>query len=365
MRLVLNREQQELRSGIRKFVAEHSPADRIRQVMDSPDGFDRDLWRRMAGELGLAGLVVPERLGGSGAGHVERSVVAEELGRALVPTPFLASAVLAVDTLLALDDAEARSELLPELVTGEVIAAVAGGALGSRDEVTASWRGGNWVLDGRTTPVVAGDVADVVLVHARTEQGGAWFLISGGAAGLTRTPLRTLDPTRRLARLDFTAAPGRALSTSDPEAVLAKVNDQAAVALVADSVGGMQRVLEMTSDYAKVRVQFGRAIGSYQGVKHACAEMYCACEQAYSMVRQAAWVADNDPAQLPLAAAGAQVFLSPAYFQTAANTVELHGGIGYTWEHDAHLYYKRAKTSELLLGSADRQRARLADLLGI
>lgn len=365
MQLVLNREQQELRSGVRKFVAEHAPPDRIRQVMEGPDGFDRNLWRRMAGELGLAGLVVPEEHGGSGAGHVERCVVAEELGRALVPSPFLSSAVLAVDTLLALGDAEAQAELLPELCSGELVAAVAGGVLGSDDGVIATWRGGTWLLDGRTSPVLSGEGADVVLVHAATDRGSGWFLVSAGATGLNRTSLRTLDPTFRMARLDFSSVPARLLATEDAAGVLAKVEDLAALALIADSVGGMGRALEMTVDYAKVRVQFGRAIGSYQGVKHVCADMYCACEQAISVLRHAAWVADNDPEQLPLATAAAKVFVSPAYFQTAADTIQLHGGIGYTWEHDAHLHYKRAKTAELLLGSADRARARLADLLGI
>ena len=365
MQLVLNSEQQELRSVVGKFVAEHAPPDRIRQIMDTPEGFDRELWHRMAGELGLAGLVVPEEHGGSGSGNVERCVVAEELGRALLPTPFLASAVLAADALLALDDSEAQAELLPELVSGRLVAAVAGGVLGSSDDVTASWRGGTWLLEGRTAPVVLGGVADVVLVHARTDRGSGWFLVSGGASGLTRTPLRTLDPTRKLARLDFSSAPARLLHAEDAAGTLSKVNDLAVVALLAEGVGGMQRALEMTVDYAKVRVQFGRAIGSYQAVKHSCADMYCACEQALSVVRHAAWVADNDPEQLPLAAASAQVFVSPAYFRAASDTVQLHGGIGYTWEHDAHFHLKRAKASELLLGTTAQHRVRVAALAGI
>ncbi|MQA13225.1 MAG: acyl-CoA dehydrogenase [Pseudonocardiaceae bacterium] len=372
MQLVLDQQQQELRTAVRKFLADHSPPERVRAVMDGSDvtdGYDRELWRRLATELGLVGLVVPEQHGGSGAGHVERCVVAEELGRVLTPVPFLASAVLAVDTLLALDDVAAQAELLPQLASGDLVGAVAvaepgGSWYTAATGTTASMRDGTWVLDGCKTHVVSGDVAEFVLVHARTPEGTGWFLASGDAPGLRRTPLRTLDPTRQLSRLDFAATPVRPLA-GDAAAVLAAVTDRAVVALAAEQVGGMERVLEMTTEYAKVRVQFGRTIGSYQAVKHGCADMYSAVEQACSALRYAAWTADHDTAQLPLAAALAQVVVSPAYFQATADTVVLHGGIGYTWEHDAHLYYKRAKTSELLFGSGEQQRQRLADRLGI
>jgi alkylation response protein AidB-like acyl-CoA dehydrogenase len=354
MRLVLDAEQQQLRSTVRKLLADHAPPQRVRTVMDSADGYDRELWHRITGELGLAGLVVGEQYGGAGAGNVERSLVLEELGRALTPVPFFASAVLAVDTALALG----HEELLPRLASGEVIGAV---ALSGDDGVwgpvaaTATERDGGWVLDGHASFVVSGDVADVVFVYT-----GEWFAVSGG---FERTTLRTLDPTRRIARLDFTATPARRLSA--PDGVLEKVRDLAAVALAAEQVGGMGRVVETTVDYAKVRVQFGRAIGSYQGVKHALADMYSAYEQAESLLRHAAWAADEDHDALPLAAATTQAFVGPAYFQAAAQGLELHGGIGYTWEHESHLYYKRAKTSELLLGTAEQQWGRLAQGLGL
>jgi alkylation response protein AidB-like acyl-CoA dehydrogenase len=210
--------------------------------------------------------------------------------------------------------------------------------------------GGGWILDGQARFVISGDIADVVYVY-----NGDWYAVS---EGFSRTTLHALDPTRRIARLDFTSTPARRLSSSD--SALPRVRDLAAVALAAEQVGGMRRVLEMTADYAKVRVQFGRAIGSYQGVKHRLADMYSACERAESLLRHAAWTADEDRDGLSLAAATTQSFVGPAYFQAAADGVQLHGGIGYTWEHDAHLYYKRAKTSELLFGDA---RQRLAELL--
>jgi acyl-CoA dehydrogenase len=283
--------------------------------------------------------------------------------------PFLASAVLAVDTLLALDDPAAQNELLPRLASGELVATVAvaehGGAWDPAETTTtASRRDGGWVIDGHKTPVISGDAADVILVHARTPDATGWFQVAGDAPGLRRTGLCTLDPTRPLCRLDFAGTPARPL-TGDADTALAAAIDRAAVALAAEALGGIERVLEMTTDYAKARVQFGRPIGSYQSIKHSCAEMYSTSEQAQSAVRYAAWAADHDTGELPLAAALAQVFVLPAYFQAAADTVQLHGGIGYTWEHDAHLYYKRAKTSELLLGNGEQKQQRLANQLGI
>lgn len=350
MQLVLDTEQQQLRSTVRKLLADHN---HVRSVVDGDESYDRALWRHLA-ELGLTGLVVPEEHGGAGAGHVERCVVLEELGRALAPVPFLASAVLAVDALMALGD----TGLLPALASGERIGAVAvSGVDGSWGPapVAATERDGGWVLEGTAPFVISGDAADVFVVY--TESG--WFV----AEDAQRTPLTTLDPTRGQAKLGFSATPARRLDTADPAAVLEKVRDLASVALAAEQVGGIAKVLETTVEYAKVRVQFGRAIGSYQSVKHACADLYSTSERAESLLRHAAWVADHEPEALPLAAATTQVFTGPAYFAAAASGLQLHGGIGYTWEHDAHLYYKRAKSSELLFGGQDEQLARLAGRL--
>jgi acyl-CoA dehydrogenase len=217
--------------------------------------------------------------------------------------------------------------------------------------------------------VLAGDVADLVLVYAATPAGAGWFAVDSPldnpAAGLERTTLTSLDPTRRLARLRFAGVAARPLASTDSSAALDLVTDLASVALAAEQLGGLERAMELTVDYAKVRVQFGRPIGSYQAVKHACADMYSAWEHGVSVVRYAAWAADHDRAELPVAAELAQVYLGPAYFEVATGTVQYHGGIGYTWEHDAHLYYKRAKSSELLFGAPAQHRARLADRLGV
>jgi alkylation response protein AidB-like acyl-CoA dehydrogenase len=369
VKLVLEPEQQELRSTVRKFLADRSPSAKVREAMASDRGYDARVWNQMAG-LGVLGLVVPDELGGAGAGQVERAVVLEELGRALTPSPFLASAVLATDALLALDDDAARTELLPRLATGELVGTVAvaeGGAGWDRQggATTATARRGSWELAGTKTLVLTGDTADLVLVYARTPDGPGWFAVDADASGLTRRALTGLDPTRRLARLTFDATPARALASADPAAALDLVADLAAVALAAEQVGGLQRAMELTVDYAKVRVQFGRLIGSYQAVKHGCADMYSAWEHAVSVLRYAAWVADHHRAELPLAAALAQTYIGPAYFAAATGTVQYHGGVGYTWEHDAHLYYKRAKSSELLFGGPAVHRTRLADRLGV
>jgi alkylation response protein AidB-like acyl-CoA dehydrogenase len=369
VKLVLDPEQQELRASVRKLLTDRSPSTAVREAMVSERGYDAELWKRLA-ELGVLGLVVREEQGGAGAGHVERAVVLEELGRALAPSPFLASAVLATDALLALDDDGARGELLPALAAGDLVGTVAvaeGGGAWDRDggTTTATERDGRWELDGTKTPVLAGDTADVLLVYARTPDGPGWFVVDADASGLRRTTLTGLDPTRRLARLTFAATPARPLAGADPAAALDVVADLAAVALAAEQVGGMQRAMELTVDYAKVRVQFGRPVGSYQAVKHGLADIYSAWEHAVSVLRYAAWTADHDRGELPVAAALAQTYVAPAYFTAATGMVQYHGGVGYTWEHDAHLYYKRAKSSELLLGPPARHRARLADRLAV
>jgi len=369
MRLVLDQEQEDLRALVREFLADQAPMTKVREVVDGKSGYDRELWRRMARDLGLTGLVIPEAYGGSGAGHVERSIVAEELGRALVPTPFLSSAVLMVDALLALDDVQAREELLPAVTVGDVVGtvAVSESCPSWHGETTTSARpdGDRWVLNGEKNLVIDGDIADVVLVYAITALGPGFFLVRGDADGLTRDPLVTLDATRPLARLSFSDTPARKLDSRDAAAAKSRIADLAAVALAAEQAGGLGRAMELAVDYAKVRVQFGRLIGSYQAVKHGCVDSYVDCELCTSVVRYAAWVADHRVDELPEAASLARAVVSPAYFGVAARTILLHGGIGYTWEYDAHLYYKRAKTSELLFGDPHEQRALLADRLGI
>ena len=287
-----------------------------------------------------------------------------------MPSPFLASAVLAADAFLAVDDAAANAEYLPAIAAGDRIASLAvaeGSEAWVRDggSVTATPDGDRWAVTGSKTRVVHGNAADLFVVFASTPDGPGWFVVDASAAGVERATLTGLDHTRRFARVVFSLAPARRLTTADPVAALDRVADLAAVAVAAEQVGGLERALEMTADYAKIRVQFGRAIGSYQAVKHGLADMYCSWELALSVVRYAAWAAEEAADELPLAAALAQVYVGPAFFDVAMSAIQYHGGIGFTWEHDAHLYYKRAKSDQLLFGSASRQRSLLADRLGI
>ena len=381
MNFTFSEEQEELRRTIRRFFDEKSPSTEVRRLMETPEGFDRALWERMAGELSLQGTAVPEAYGGAGFGQVELSVVMEELGRALTPSPFLASAVLAASALLAGDDEDARRELLPGLAAGTTIATLAvaepasppegegrGGGEGWQPAAIAARAeldGAGWRLTGVKTPVPDGALADLVLVAARAGDELGLFAVESGAPGLARTALGTLDPTRRLARLELSGVPARRLVSEDAEGALERALDLAAVALAAEQLGGLQRCLDMSVEYAKARYQFGRPIGSFQAIKHLCADMHVAMELTRSAVRYSAWAADEAPDELPVAAALARAACSEAFSQVAADTIQVHGGIGFTWEHDAHLYYRRAKSSELLLGGRHQQRARLADRLAI
>ncbi|MET0238053.1 MAG: acyl-CoA dehydrogenase family protein [Kibdelosporangium sp.] len=342
MQLVLNQEQEDLRASVRKFFQAQAPMTKVRAVVDGGHDFDRDLWRRMAGDLGLTGLAIPEEFGGVGAGQVERSIILEEMGRALIPSPYLSCAVFAADLLLASDDAEAKGEFLPAIAAGEVL------AVSGRADVSVS----SGKLDGRMGPVLDGATADIALVH--TDEG--IYLVD--LKDVSKTPLVSYDPTRRFAHLTFAATPARLLA-GDHVAAASHAADIASVALASESAGVLARAMEMAVDYAKVRVQFGRVIGSYQAVKHSCVNSYVDYELAYSVVRHAAWAAEHALDELPLAAAHARALVLPAAFRVAARTIEAHGGIGYTWEHDAHLYYKRAKTNELLLAGLPA----LADVL--
>ncbi|SEG04428.1 Acyl-CoA dehydrogenase [Thermomonospora echinospora] len=368
MRLAVTEEQEELRSTLRRFFTGKSPSGEVRRLMATAEGYDPALWEQMAGQLGLPGLAIPERYGGAGFGLRELVVVLEEMGRALVCAPFLSTAVLAAHALLASDDEEAMRKLLPGLAEGATIATLAFAEDGGRwdaDGIAMTADQGHR-LDGVTSFVLDGHVADLVLVLARAPGGLSLYAVDGDAPGLTRTLLPTLDQTRRLARLEFAGTPARPVGRQGAGArILARTLDVAAVALAAEQLGGAQRVLEMSVEYAKVRHQFGRPIGAFQAIKHKCADMLMEVESARSAVLYAATAADEDPAELPVVAALAKAYVSDAFFHAAAETVQIHGGIGFTWEHDAHLYLKRAKSSQLLFGDPAHHRERVAQMIGL
>jgi alkylation response protein AidB-like acyl-CoA dehydrogenase len=365
-------EQEELRASVRKFLVQYSSREAVRAQIDSEAGYDDDVWRQMAGQMGLPSLAIPEEYGGSGFGPAELGIVLEEAGRALLCSPYFATVALAGQALTGCADEAAKRRWLPAIASGALTATVAvAEEPGSWDLAATATRatpkGDGWVLDGTKTFVIDGHTADLVLVIARTDSGLGLFAVAGDAAGLARHRLEALDLTRRVARLEFTGTPATLASgPGDATEALYHVLDLVYAAASVEQVGGAHRCLDMAVDYAKLRVQFGRPIGSFQAVKHKCADMLVEVESARSAAYYAIGVAAEGPAdELPSAAALAKAYCSEAYTHTAKENIQVHGGIGFTWEHDAHLYLRRAKSSELLFGAPAEHRKRLAGLIGI
>ena len=377
MGITLTDAQEELRDLVRGFLADKAPREAVRRWMDSDDGYDPDLWHQMARQLGLQGLVLPERYGGAGYGLPELAVVLEELGGRLLPAPFFSTIALAAQTLLASGDDQACRRYLPGIAEGDVTATVAvcdlNGSWELSDITTTARAGdGDWCLSGTKMFVVDGETADVILVVARPGEGLGLFAVDGNSPGLTTTRLDALDPTRRLARVDLQDCRAQRIGPAgDAAPFLRRALDMATVALAAEQIGGAQACLDDAVAYAKIRVQFDRPIGSFQAIKHKCADILLEIESARAAVLYAAALttdADDDAAaaaEFAICAALVSAYCSTAYTHAAKENIQIHGGIGFTWEHDAHLYLKRAKTSELLFGAPAVQRARIAELVGI
>ncbi len=371
MNFAFSEEQDELRKAVRRFLEDKSPETEVRRLMDTEDGYDLAVWRQMADQLGLQGLTIPERFGGSGFSYVELVVVLEEMGRALLCAPYFSAVALAANLLLVSGDEAAQADYLPSIADGSKIATVAlAEASGRWDEegvtVAASRSGDDWHVSGEKLYVLDGHAADLVLVAARTGAGVSLFAVDKAAAGYQATSLSTMDQTRKQAKLTFDSTPARLVGVEgEGWAAISKMLDLAAVALAAEQVGGAQKVLEMAVEYAKVRVQFGRPIGSFQAIKHKCADMLLEVESAKSAAYYAGWAAAEDSDELPVVASLAKSYCSEAYFHATAENIQIHGGIGFTWEHPAHLYFKRAKSSELLFGDPTYHRELLAQRIGI
>jgi alkylation response protein AidB-like acyl-CoA dehydrogenase len=355
-------EQNQLGTGLRRFLQDKSPSGEVRRLMQTDEGYDPRIWTQMAGQLGLQGLAIPEKFGGSGCGPVEVAIACEEMGRALLCAPYFGTAVLAAQALLASGDQAAQEQFLPGIADGTIIGTLAvpedDGAWATDGLRTTARRSGDgYLLDGRKSFVLDGHIADLVLVVAQADGGPSLFAASPAAAGLTRRPLTTLDLTRKQAALELDAVPAQLIGAEgDAAGVIEATLQLAVVALAAEQVGGAQRCLDMSVEYAKLRMQFGRAIGSFQAIKHMCADMLLEVESARSAAYYAAWAAQDGSAELPLVASMAKAFCSEAYFRAAADNIQVHGGIGFTWEHDAHLYYRRAKSAELMLGTPSEHR---------
>jgi alkylation response protein AidB-like acyl-CoA dehydrogenase len=344
--------------------------------METTEGYDPAVWKQMGQELGLQSLAIPEEYGGQGFTFIELGIVLEEMGRVLLCAPYYASVVLAANAILNAGTDDQKKALLPEIASGDTIAALAftepSGKWGADGiGLTAKQAKGGWTLDGEKMFVIDGHNAELLVVVARTEgtsgtDGISFFTVRGDADGVTRTPLSTMDQTRKQARVEFANVAAEPLGEPGQGwAALNKTLDQAAVALANEMMGGAQFVLDMSVEYAKVRVQFGRPIGSFQAIKHKCADMLLEVESGKSAAYYASWAAAEDNDELPVVASLAKAYCSEAYFHAAAENIQIHGGIGFTWEHDAHLYFKRAKSSEIFLGDATYHREQLAQRIGI
>jgi alkylation response protein AidB-like acyl-CoA dehydrogenase len=370
MNFAFSDEQEELRRSVRRFLQEKSPSAEVRRLMETTEGFDQAVWDQMANQLGLQALAIPEEYGGAGFSYVELTVVFEEMGSVLFGAPYFSTVALGANALLSSGDESAKKDLLPGIAEGTTKATLA------LTEESGNWDpeavrleatgGPDWKLDGQKMYVIDGHTADLLMVVARTPRGVSLFAVEGNAPGLVRTPLQTMDQTRKQARVEFSSVPGRLVGTEgEMGPAVSRILDLAAVALGAEQVGGAQRCLDMAVEYAKTRIQFGRPIGSFQAIKHKCADMLLEVESAKSAAYYAGWAAAEDSDELPVVASLAKSYCSEAYFHAAAENIQIHGGIGFTWEHDAHLYFKRAKSSELLLGDPSYHRELLAQRIGI
>jgi alkylation response protein AidB-like acyl-CoA dehydrogenase len=355
-------EQDEFRSVLRRYFEETSPPGVVRRLMETQAGWDAPAWRDLNSRLGLAGVHIPEEYGGQGFGWVELGVVLEEMGRALLCAPYFASTVLAATAIMNAANETQKTALLPPIALGETIATLAFTEPNGRwdtagiEMMASPLGGGRFRLDGVKSFVLDGHTADLLVVAARApgSAGDEWlslFTVAGDAAGLARTPLTVMDPTRKLARLAFDGVEAALLGDEGAAAVpLARTLALAAIGLANEMVGGAERLRASALDYAGLRVDFGRPIASFQSMKHKQADMLVDVELARSAAYAAASAVDDGDADVAALASLAKATASEAYLQTAIHTIQIHGGIGFTWDNDTHLWFKRAKSSEVFLG---------------
>jgi alkylation response protein AidB-like acyl-CoA dehydrogenase len=359
MNFDFSHDQKVLRDQARKFLGEHASSARVRRILDTDTPYDAELWQGM-GEMGWMGTAIPETYGGAGFGYLELCVIAEELGRSLAPAPFSSTIYLAAEALLRAGSDAQKKHWLPRIAQGSAIGCFAlaeGSHAATLATLSTRARGGR--ITGEKVPVLDGDVADVAVVAAQSPDGGdgraALFLVDLNGAGVSRTPISTVDPTRSHARIAFADAPAEPLGAPGAgSALIERLLDRAAVLVAFEQVGGAQAALDMAREYAVGRFAFGRPIASFQAIKHKLADMYVAIELARSNAYYGAWALSKDAPELPVAAAAARVAATEAYFHAAKENIQTHGGMGFTWEFDCHLHYRRSKLTGLMLGSARR-----------
>ncbi len=350
-------DQKQLRDQARRFLAEKCPPKTVRAVLEGKEAYDKALWKGLA-EMGFLGVAIPEEFGGTGAGHLELCVIAEEMGRALAPVPFSSTVYLAAEALMLAGSDAQKQKWLPKIASGEAIGTLAlfegtGNPSAKAVKLTAA----NGVLNGVKKPVADGAIADFAIVAARTGTSGretdiALYLVDLKGGGVEAKTLTNLDPSRNQAELTFKDCKAEPLgAASEGWSILSRVLDRAAVLLAFEQVGGADRALEMGRDYALDRIAFGRPIGSFQAVKHILADMYVAATLARSNCYYGAWALSTNAGELPEAAATARISATQAFQHCAKQNIQVHGGMGFTWEFDCHLYYRRSNALALSLGS--------------
>jgi alkylation response protein AidB-like acyl-CoA dehydrogenase len=370
MKFSFSSEQNEFRSNLRRFLAERSTTKEVRRLMETDAGWDRAEWRRLNEALGLTALRIPEAHGGHGFGFSEVGIVLEEMGRALLCAPYFATAVLATGAIMNAGTEAEKQSLLPDIALGDTVATLACAEDTGRWDAAATTlvatpsRSG-YRLDGHKSFVLDGHTADLIVVLARApettgDNGLSFFTVRGSAAGLGRRLLDTMDPTRKLARLTFSGVPAALLGEAGAAAApFARTMIEAAVCLANEMAGGAERLREDALAYSKMRMQFGRQIASFQSMKHKAADMLLDVEMAKSAAYYAAAALDDGDADVAATASLAKACASEAYMQTAIHAVQIHGGIGFTWDNDTHLWFKRAKSSEVLFGDASYHREQM------
>jgi hypothetical protein len=351
-------EQKQLRDEARKFLAEKCSPKAVRVVLDGKEPYDRELWKGLA-DMGFLGVAIPEEFGGAGAGHLELCVIAEEMGRALAPVPFSSTVYLAAEAILLAGSDAQKQKWLPLIASGGAVGTLAlfeGKGNPSPEGIKLTASGSN-SLNGVKKPVPDGAIADFVIVAARNGSTSrdtdiSLFLVDMKAEGVEARALTNIDPSRGQAELTFRNCKAEPLGAANEGwGILSEVLDHAAVLMAFEQVGGADRALEMGRDYALDRIAFGRPIGSFQAVKHMLADMYVSATLARSNCYYGAWALSTNASELPEAAAAARISATQAFQHCAKNNIQVHGGMGFTWEFDCHMYYRRANATALGLGS--------------
>jgi alkylation response protein AidB-like acyl-CoA dehydrogenase len=364
MQLAFTEEQRQFRDVIRRFLSDTMPTTEVRRLMATEAGFEAETWMRLAGELGVCGIHVPESYGGAGLGLTDLGIVVEEMGRTLFCGPYYSSTVLAATAILGAGTEQQKQTLLPAIAAGELRAALAfTEADGSWEpEATRLIADPHARLSGSKRFVVDGHTADLLVVLARASANGdlALYLVDADADGLARTPLTVIDETRKLAQLSFDDTPAEPLgAAARARETMEHVLHLALIALANEMIGGAGRMLESALDHTRQRMQFGRRISSFQAIKHRMADLLLEVELARSAAYYAAAAFDAGHANAAALASLAKSTCADAYMHAAAECIQLHGGIGFTWDHDTHLWYKRAKSSEVFLGDPASHRERM------